>query len=219
MSSSTIDIPRRSLATEERRTERRHAGDHRHRRVSRQVVVVGRHPLDVHALGADPTEDGERPSMSAMPASASSSSLSASAAHSVMTRPRCSTKRSYSAPDELRGRSPPRSSLRGRSTATSSLKSSTNSVKGTTSASRNSGGLRAEVAEEQVLGDAGRLGDLAGRRAAVVLTGEQLAGRVEQQPAGLAPGPAGRLRGGCRACHGSSPIRRRAVIKIVDPPS
>ena len=34
-------------------------------------------------------------------------------------------------------------------------------------------GLRAEVTEEQVFGDAGRLGDLASRRAAVVLTSEQ----------------------------------------------
>ena len=33
-----------------------------------------------------------------------------------------------------------------------------------------------------MLRDARRLGDLAGRRAAIVLTSEQLAGRVEEQP-------------------------------------
>ena len=41
-------------------------------------------------------------------------------------------------------------------------------------------GLGAEVAEQQVLGDAGGLGDLARRGAAVVLPREQLAGGVEQ---------------------------------------
>ena len=58
-------------------------------------------------------------------------------------------------------------------------------VNGTTSASRNERGLRAEVAEQQVLGNAGRLGNLASRRAAVVLTREQFASRVEKQPTRL----------------------------------
>ena len=49
-------------------------------------------------------------------------------------------------------------------------------------------GLRAEVAEEKVLGNAGRLGDLAGRRAAVVLTREQFASRVEKEPTRLPRG-------------------------------
>src|ERR1700751_5652264 len=55
-------------------------------------------------------------------------------------------------------------------------------------------GLRAEVTEQQVLADSGRLGDFARRRAPVVATGKQLAGGVEQKSAGFTARPAGHLR-------------------------
>ena len=54
------------------------------------------------------------------------------------------------------------------------------------------GRLRAELPEEQVLGDAGGLGDLTRGGAAVVLAGEEVAGGVEQEPPWLATGAARR---------------------------
>ena len=50
--------------------------------------------------------------------------------------------------------------------------------------------LRTEVAEQQVFGDAGGLGDFTRRGAAIVLAGEEGSGGVEQKPARLATGPA-----------------------------
>ena len=55
------------------------------------------------------------------------------------------------------------------------------------------GRLRTEVAEEQVLRDAGGPRDLTRSRAAVVLTGEEVACGVEQESARRAAGPARRL--------------------------
>ena len=57
-------------------------------------------------------------------------------------------------------------------------------------------GFRTEVTEQQVLRDAGCLGDLAGRRAAVVLTREQFTSSIEEQPSRLASRPSCRLRRG-----------------------
>jgi len=55
-------------------------------------------------------------------------------------------------------------------------------------------GLGPEIAEQQVLGDPGRLGDLLGGGAAVILAGEQLSRSVQQQSTGFAAGPPGGRR-------------------------
>ena len=55
--------------------------------------------------------------------------------------------------------------------------------------------LRPEVAEQQVFGDAGGLGDFTGGGAAIVLAGEECPGGVEQKSAGLAAGPSHRGEG------------------------
>ena len=54
-------VPRRPSRTEERRTERGHPGDHRHRRARREVGMARPRPSDGHAFGADAAEDRERP--------------------------------------------------------------------------------------------------------------------------------------------------------------
>ena len=59
-------------------------------------------------------------------------------------------------------------------------------------------GLRAEVAEEEVLADSCGLGDFTRRGAAVVLAGEQFAGGIEQKSPRLAAGPADCCRRICR---------------------
>ena len=48
--------------SEERRPQRDHADDHRHRRVRRQVWVARLHPADAHALRTDLAENCQRPS-------------------------------------------------------------------------------------------------------------------------------------------------------------
>ena len=117
--------------------------------------------------------------MSAMPALSTSSSLSPSDATSVSSRPWCSHQHVVQSADELPGElflvgllgddGLPRlaeiiDEVRERQHERFAEQS----------------GLRAEMAEEQILGDTGGLGDLAGRGAAVILAREQFSCRVEQ---------------------------------------
>ena len=194
-------LPGRPLGAEERRTEHGHAGDHRHRRPRDEVGSCRSHPPDVHALGADPAEDGHRPL-----------DLADSGIGQLLFAHRLRSPQREDEPAVLDEQVvQPADELRGQLLLVGFLGNDRHprlaevvdeTREGHDERLAKERGLRTEVAEQQVLGDAGRLRDLLRGRAAVVLPREELPSRVEQQPTRLTPGPArrlalrGRLRGG-----------------------
>ncbi len=156
-----------------------------------QVRLARPHPADVHTLGADLAQHGERPSDIG----------DACALDLLLAEPVRRDERQQKAPvlDEYVVELPDEKAgqllfvgLLGNDGLPRLAESVDEAGEGQHEGLPKQAGLRAEVTEQQVFADSGRLCDFARRGAAVIAAGEQRASGIEQKASRLAARPADR---------------------------